>query len=148
MTVAIVVAAGAFTNVHEAHLARSVLEAAGIQATLGDEHLISMDWTYSNAVGGVKVLVPEDRLEEARLLLESVAELDDPSATGREGEDVGAEWDVCQRCGSTEFESRLPGKRFAILSWLVFGVALGSPPRRRYCRRCGAAASVQSSANR
>lgn len=48
------VVAAAFTNVHEAHLARSVLEAAGIEATIADEHLVSMTWTYSNAVGGVK----------------------------------------------------------------------------------------------
>ena len=49
-TVPIVVTAGAFTSVHEAHLARSVLEAAGIRATLADEPLVSKSWTYSNAV--------------------------------------------------------------------------------------------------
>ena len=41
----------AFTNVHEAHMARSVLEGAGIDVMVQDEHLISMAWTYSNAVG-------------------------------------------------------------------------------------------------
>jgi Putative prokaryotic signal transducing protein len=132
------VVAAAFTSVHEAHLARSVLEAAGIETTIADEHLVSMTWTYSNAVGGVKVLVPDDRLEEARSLLESnaITAVVSPTADlGDEADDGGS--DECQRCGSREFESRLPGKRFAILSWLVFGVPLGSPLRRRYCRKCG-----------
>jgi len=48
------VVAAAFTSVHEAHLAMSVLEAAGIETAIADEHLVSMTWTYSNAVGGVK----------------------------------------------------------------------------------------------
>ena len=67
------VVAATFTSVHEAQLAKTVLEAAGIDAVLDNEHLVSMNWTYSNAVGGVKVLVPGDRLEEARSLLESEA---------------------------------------------------------------------------
>ena len=59
----------AFTSVHEAHLAHSVLEAAGFDVTIADEHLVSMDWFLSNAIGGVKVLVREDRAEEAKALL-------------------------------------------------------------------------------
>jgi hypothetical protein len=126
------VVAAAFTSVHEAHLARSVLEAAGIDATIADEHLVSMTWTYSNAVGGVKVMVPEYRLEEARSVLASGAIVDlPPPIAGDDGSDS------CARCGSREFESRLPGKRLAILSWLLFGFPLASPVRRRYCRKCG-----------
>jgi ribosomal protein L37E len=131
------VVAAAFTSVHEAHLAMSVLEAAGIETSIADEHLVSMTWTYSNAVGGVKVLVPADRLEEARSLLESGAIVDLPPQSSPDEEPDDAENETCPRCGSREFESRLPGKRFAILSWLLIGFPLASPVRRRYCRRCG-----------
>jgi hypothetical protein len=132
---------GAFTSVHEALLAKSVLEAAGIEVALADEHLVSMTWTYSNAVGGVKIIVSEDRLEEARSLLESGAVvMAEPLASDQESASDGAMLDACQQCGNNEFESRLPGKRLAILSWLAIGVPLGSPLRRRYCRRCGAPA--------
>jgi hypothetical protein len=134
------VVAAAFTSVHEAHLAMSVLDAAGIEARTADEHLVSMTWTYSNAVGGVKVLVPADRLEEARSLLESGAIVDLPPPGGPDDEPDNAGIETCPRCGSREFESRLPGKRFAILSWLLLGFPLASPVRRRYCRRCGAPA--------
>jgi hypothetical protein len=114
------------------------LEGAGIEATLADEHLVSMNWAYSNAVGGVKVLVPDDQLEEAKALLASGAVvLDAPSA---ENKATGTGPDTCRRCGGREFESRLSGRRFAIWSWLAFGAPLGSPHRQRFCRHCGAPA--------
>ena len=138
------VVAAAFTSVHEAYLARSVIEAAGIEATIADEHLVSMTWTYSNAVGGVKVLVPADRLEEAKSLLESGAIVDLPPASSPDGETDTGGSDTCPRCGSRDFESRLSGKRFAILSWLLIGVPLASPRRRRYCRKCGEPVSDRS----
>jgi len=131
------VVAAAFTSVHEAHLARSVLEAAGIEAAIADEHLVSMTWTYSNAVGGVKVLVPPHRLEEARSVLESGAIIDLPPPIAEDEEIDPRGGDTCRHCGSREFESRLPGKRLAILSWLLIGFPLASPVRRRYCRKCG-----------
>ena len=51
----------AFTSVSDAQLACTVLQAAGLDARLGDEHLVSMQWLYSNAVGGVKLQVPLTR---------------------------------------------------------------------------------------
>ena len=60
-------------------MAVSVLDAAGIAASVADEHLVSMAWTYSNAIGGVKVLVPEEHVGEAKALLETDAEILEPS---------------------------------------------------------------------
>lgn len=70
----------AFTNVHEAHFARSVLIAGGIDTVVADEHVVSMDWFLSNAVGGVKLLVPANQLDEARAILDTEAAVagDDP----------------------------------------------------------------------
>jgi uncharacterized protein (DUF1810 family) len=73
------VVAAAFTNVHQAHLAKSSLEGAGFDVMVADEHLVSMDWMLSNAIGGVKVLVREDRVEEARALLASSMMTVDPA---------------------------------------------------------------------
>lgn len=47
-----------FSFPHEAHIARAKLESEAIPATLADEYTISMQWLYSNALGGVKVQVP------------------------------------------------------------------------------------------
>ena len=126
-----------FTSVHEAQLATSALEAFGIEAHLADEHLVSMAWTYSNAIGGVKVLVPQARSAEALQVLEAGAgALDEPSplmpppADGASG--------ACPRCGGTAFGSRPRGVGVAILSWLTVGFPITSAARRRYCLRCGA----------
>lgn len=45
------------------------LEAAEIPARIENEHTNNMDWLYSNALGGVRLLVPESYAEEAKGLL-------------------------------------------------------------------------------
>lgn len=58
-----------FSFPHEAHIVRAMLEAEGIPAIVADEHTINMDWLYSNALGGVKVQVPEAMLADAAEIL-------------------------------------------------------------------------------
>jgi hypothetical protein len=54
----------------EAHAMRMHLEAAGIPVFLADELTVAMDWLLSNAIGGVKVQVPEQYAERAAQLLD------------------------------------------------------------------------------
>jgi hypothetical protein len=61
-----------FSQPVEAHLLRLRLENEGITAYLRDEHLVTFDWLYSNAVGGVKVDVADEDYERALEVLESV----------------------------------------------------------------------------
>lgn len=50
-----------------AHLAKNALDEAGIQATVADASLVSMDWLLSNAIGGIKVQVwDETRIRRSR----------------------------------------------------------------------------------
>jgi len=58
-----------FTEVWEAHILRARLEAEGLLASIADEHLVAMDWFYSNAIGGVRVQVPACELDRAREIL-------------------------------------------------------------------------------
>ncbi|MCI0683892.1 MAG: DUF2007 domain-containing protein [Gemmataceae bacterium] len=58
----------------QAHAIRVRLESEGIPVFLFDEFTISMDWLLSNAIGGVKVQVPEPYLERARNVLGIVEE--------------------------------------------------------------------------
>ena len=55
----------------DAYLLRARLEGSGIAAYVRDENLITLDWLYSNAVGGVKVDVMDEDYEQALQLLES-----------------------------------------------------------------------------
>jgi hypothetical protein len=55
----------------DAYLLRARLEGSGITAYVRDENLITLDWLYSNAVGGVKVDVMGEDYESALELLDS-----------------------------------------------------------------------------
>jgi Putative prokaryotic signal transducing protein len=60
-----------FWNVPEANIAKSLLDAAGIDSFLFDENMVNLG-LYAIAVHGVKLRVDKDRAEEAdRVLLES-----------------------------------------------------------------------------
>ncbi len=61
------------TEVWEAHIVRARLQAEGLLATIADEHLMSMDWLYSNAIGGVRVQVPASEQSHALSIIAAVA---------------------------------------------------------------------------
>jgi hypothetical protein len=48
-----------FTYPHEAHMAKGYLESNGIETILKDEMTVSVNNFYSNAVGGIKLLVKD-----------------------------------------------------------------------------------------
>jgi hypothetical protein len=62
----------AYSKPEEAHLIRSVLEGNGVTAYVRDEHIVALDWLYSNAIGGVKVEVADEDLARAREILHDV----------------------------------------------------------------------------
>ncbi|MCL6614978.1 MAG: DUF2007 domain-containing protein [Firmicutes bacterium] len=53
----------------EANMAKSRLEADGITCFLFDEEIVTANWLYSTAVGGVKLFVKAGDLERAREIL-------------------------------------------------------------------------------
>jgi hypothetical protein len=73
---------------HEALFLKSVLEAAGIEAVVPDEHTLGVQPLLVNAIGGVRVLVHAADLERAREVLGSVARTDEPK-NDREGPESG-----------------------------------------------------------
>lgn len=61
-----------FEKVIDAEMARSFLQTHGIESFLRDEHTISIQPFYSNALGGVKLYVGEEDYEWAKDLMEQV----------------------------------------------------------------------------
>jgi hypothetical protein len=116
----------------EAHLARSRLEAEGIPAFVADEHIVSVSWLYSAAVGGVKVLVRATDLEFARELLtarplrRSALYVTDDLHAPR-----------CPRCGSLAVEKHF-ARRLTFASAVFLGFPLPLFGRRARCRTCSA----------
>ncbi|MGH0029430.1 MAG: putative signal transducing protein [Myxococcota bacterium] len=135
---------GRFFYLHEADLAKALLESYGIEAWVLDQHLVRMEWHLAGALGGVKLAVAEENAYRARQVLE-----DDYSEVLDEIEEqqLPAHADeCCPRCGSGDTRSRerraMPGP----FQWLVsaaFFLGLGVlVPRRRLriareCRACG-----------
>lgn len=64
----------AFSKPMDAHLLIARLEGSGIRAFLRDEHMVTLDWLASNAVGGVKVDVEDEDYARARELMAAPGE--------------------------------------------------------------------------
>jgi hypothetical protein len=55
----------------EANLVQGCLVASGIPAVLADAHLVQTDMLLAPALGGVRILVPEEHLQQAQAVLEA-----------------------------------------------------------------------------
>lgn len=117
----------------EAHIARIKLESEDIDCLIIDENLVAADWLWANAVGGIKLQVPQPDARRARELLAiparaARAACDEPVADGQE---------CCPRCGSDRIESSRFSRRFAFISILLLGLPLPMLRRGVRCTDCG-----------
>jgi hypothetical protein len=127
------VAVATFSQPLEAHLARTKLESEGIACVVGDEHLIRVDWFLSNAVGGVKVLVPAWEAEKAREILRPR-----PRLVVVAGDEEPADGElICPRCRSYDVYYRRYSRRIASVFILLFGFLVPWRSRRWTCTQCG-----------
>ncbi len=58
-----------FTTPDEARLAVTRLESAGIGAVIPDDLTLSQNYVFAPALGGVRVQVPDDDLDDSRSIL-------------------------------------------------------------------------------
>ena len=120
-----------FRDLPEALLAKGSLESAGIECSLGDDNMVRLDWFYSNAIGGIKLLVRRDDVEAAEQVLA------EPIPEHFEVSDVGDfEQPRCPKCGSLDvsFQESDPA------AYLSMAVNVPLPFRRPAwrCRACNA----------
>jgi len=118
----------------EAHLIRCRLEAEGVDAFVVDEHIVSMQWLYSAAVGGVKVQVHARDADRARAVLDA-SRVPRTDSARFVTDDLGAP--RCPDCGSLDVQQRF-SRRVTFASSLLLGFPLPWPVRRSRCRSCGA----------
>lgn len=123
---------------YEAQIAKSQLDAAGIVARIENEHMVNMNWLYSNAVGGVRLLVLEAFAEEAYQLIHQnfSEELDQQF-------DLAAE--QCPYCGSNQLIPFTQGKRNAFIAFLLVGFPLYRYKHGMKCTQCDYFIEDQSS---
>ncbi len=63
-----------FHKGEDAYLFRAFLESQGIRAHVFDEYVLQMQWLYTAAIGGVRVVVDAEDLERAAELLKAYEE--------------------------------------------------------------------------
>jgi len=119
---------GSYSTPYEANMVKSQLESAGIPVFIADEYTIGMNWMYSNALGRVKVQVPESLAAEAQELLASEVET---STT----QDLSTAAASCPKCGSKNIRDFLD-KRSSFLTWLLLGFPLLVPSKKKRCSDC------------
>jgi hypothetical protein len=118
----------------EAHLARTKLESEGIFAVVLDDQIASINWFYSNAVGGVRLQVSEADAERAALILEKAAE--EEPATQQESPVLDSSIPTCPACGSTSIRRERFSPAIALLSFLLFGLPFLLNRKRVICVDC------------
>lgn len=123
--------AGNYATPVAAAVAKARLEAHGIEAAVFDAELAN-SWVYTNALGGVRLMVARRDLDAARDILVADENL---GASGAEG--LVAEEDLisdavtyCPDCHSKDAEIRREAPRGWFRRWL-------NPGRALHCRACG-----------
>lgn len=122
---------GRYQSLPAASVAKSILDSAGIEAFLSDDNVIRMDWFYSNAIGGVKLLVRQEDAEAARKLLEQNVPED------FEVEGIGEfRQPRCPKCQSMEASCGELDKKISY-PWLLVAVPVAVNRKGWKCHSCG-----------
>jgi hypothetical protein len=123
-----------FTNPWDAYIVKGRLESEGITVFIANEHHIWVNWPLSNALGGVKLQVSKNQVEQA----EKIIELNIEGIYSKTSDDNEVEEEnVCPNCGSNQFSSRLPVIKL-LLVLLTLGIAIIFPIRanKHKCLMC------------
>lgn len=118
-----------FSFPFEAHIAKAQLESGGIPAFVADEHTINMNWLYSDALGGVRLQVQHEDVEQAKAVL---AQDQSELLTEEQGYDAA----VCPRCQSTNTQAFTQGKAPNFFLWIFIKLPLPIKQSIR-CLDCG-----------
>ena len=121
-----------FTEPWEAHLFRTRLEAECLFAVVAFDQHVGVNYSVSWALGGVKVQVIEDELEQARAIVQRCHAGEFENVL--DAEVGGQELWTCPRCGAQDHtRRRSPSLLLSLAGTFVFGIVL---PFRGYVNRC------------
>ncbi len=120
-----------FRDLPEALLAKGSLDSAGIECSLADANTVRIDWFWSNAVGGVKLLVArEDVADAEQVLSQPIPENFDVTGIGE------YQQPHCPKCNSLDINFR----ELDPSAYLTLAFNVPIPIRRRAwrCHSCNA----------
>lgn len=131
-----------FSHPTEADPVVAWLESEGIECFLTNEHTVTMNWLYSNAIGGVGVQIRAADIERANEILQIISS---PDTTGEESAPADSETDrgnedandvYCPQCSSTDVYYEKFSRRLVFASWVLLAVPLPFFKKRWKCREC------------
>lgn len=126
-----------YTEVPLAELGKGKLESEGIESYLLNKHHISINWLYSNALGGVKIQVLKEDAEMALEILNqdysselvAIEEMMPPLTSE----------DLCPKCGSSNIEIEHTSRKDGAISFLlifIFHLPVVFYRKRNKCNDC------------
>jgi len=128
-----------FDNPLLANIAKGRLEAEGISAFLHNERFVEMNWQWSNAVGGIGLLVPTVDAQRARSILarpngELQGESQEMPEDPVDADEVLVEPNLRELDAARAIKSAVLGLLFcplqAYTAWLLFMVVMADEPLR------------------
>lgn len=127
-----------FSHPEEAYIWRAKLDSEGIWSSVADANIVTMNWLYCNAVGGVKLQVRESDAPEANEVLHSKTVYEMVPAEDAQYSER------CPNCGSPDIHYEVFSMHAVSVSWLIIGLLMGDGAlplpflkRKLKCRACG-----------
>lgn len=122
-----------FIDVIHADIVRGRLEAEGIPAILGNRHLVTAEWLYSQAMGGVQIMVPREQVDEAR---EIIAQID--SGEFADIDEELRQEDSCNACGMALVRKTSLSWKLALFIGHFLFLPLPFKKNNFHCPQCSA----------
>lgn len=121
----------AYFNPSDAHFHKALLEDAGIPVYIYDENVSSSTVAYTYVTGGIKLVVPDNFVDEALEILEN-------DTTAHEPLEEPDEPQVCPKCNSREILRVKSVSLVSILLMLFVSLLFIQEPKpyKCTCRKC------------
>ena len=113
-----------FYHPTEAHIAAGRLESEGIPVFLHGINHATANWLMTTALGGIRLQVPGNAVEEAKEILADTFSTE------------SAEEKQCPSCGSDNTSVLSGSWRIALLAIHLFSIPLPWKKNRRFCSDC------------
>lgn len=132
-----------YDNYLEAEIVKGRLEEENITVSIKDEHTVTMNWMWSQALGGIKLIVDEKDYEKANQILQSLeTSFQEQQKEAAFDDDTSIQLDpnnrICIHCGSKNTKLQTINKTWAYRTMLVLGFPIKIKEDKWHCFHCGA----------
>jgi len=130
-----------FTQPHDAHFAKGLLESEGIETIIRDELTAQVNNFYSNAIGGVKLDVKENDLVTATLILKEGGYIKETKETIRKKIEIvelkdNTDKSICPFCDSDNVYKKKEINPLMLIVYFLLGAFFPIFKRNYICYDC------------